>query len=156
MMARNLMVIAAMMAACLPSPGWASQKADRGNGSFFNRPGASADLAAHDIDSCRKLARGAESQIETSSVIVGGLAAIIAGGLADGNQKRINIENCMLVRGWSLYAMTREEGRVWKAMTEAERNRELAVLVGADKPARGSLLRTWANDYAEPVLWQKD
>lgn len=155
-MAKNLIMLAALLAACAPAPGWASPKVDRGNGSFFNKPGATAELAAGEIESCRKLARGAESQINSVDILAGGLAAIFGGALADGHQKRINTENCMLIRGWRLYAMTREEGRAWKAMPEAERNVQLAVLVGAETPARGSLLRIWHNDYAEPALWQKD
>jgi hypothetical protein len=29
-------------------------------------------------------------------------------------------------------------------------------MTGAETPERGSLLRVWRNDYAEPVLWQKN
>ncbi|WP_110299790.1 hypothetical protein [Blastomonas natatoria] len=140
----------------MPNPGWAASKIDRGHGSFFNKPGATAEIATREIESCRKLASGAESQINTIDVLAGGIAAVLGGALADGDQKRINTENCMLIRGWNLYAMTREEGRAWKALPEAERNAQLALLVGAEKPARGSLLRTWHNDYAEPALWQKN
>jgi hypothetical protein len=155
-MARNLVILASFFLACSPSLGWAAPKVDRGNGSFFNKPGATAELATREIESCRKLARGAESQINTIDVLAGGLAAVFGGALADGDQKRINTENCMLIRGWNLYAMTREEGRAWKALPETERSAQLAVLVGAEKPTRGSLLRTWHNDYAEPALWQKN
>lgn len=58
----------------------------------------------------------------------------------------------MLIRGWRLYAMTREEGAVWKALPPARREAELATLAAASVPARGRLLREWRNDYAEPVL----
>jgi hypothetical protein len=81
---------------------------------------------------------------------------VIGGAFAGGRLKRINIENCMLTRGWRLYAMTREEGAVWKALTVAQRDAELVGLVGSAVPARGTLLRQWRNDYAEPVLWQKN
>lgn len=131
-------------------------KVDRGNGSFFNRPGATARQAATDTAQCRAIAQGADSQINATDVIVGGLGAILGGALAGGRQKRINIENCMLIRGWRLFAMTREEGQAWKALPQATRDAELITLAGADTPARGSLLRAWHNDYAEPVLWQKD
>ncbi len=155
-MANKLLIFASLLVVCVPTSGWASPKVDRGNGFFFNKPGATAELATRETESCRKLASGAESQINTIDVLAGGLAAVFGGALADGDQKRINTENCMLIRGWNLYAMTREEGRAWKALPQAERNAELAILVGAEKPARGSLLRTWHNDYAEPALWQKN
>lgn len=144
-------------AALLASPGVApaQAKVDRGNGSFFNRPGATAAQAATETSQCRAIAEGADSQINGIDVLAGGLGGIIGGAFAGSRLKRVNIENCMLVRGWRLYAMTREQGAAWKALPDATRERELAVLVGADTPARGTLLREWRNDYAEPVLWEK-
>lgn len=136
--------------------GTAEPKVDRGNGSFFNKPGASGEQAAADTARCRAIAEGADSQINAVNVLVGGLGSIIGGAFAGSRLKRVNIENCMLIRGWRLYAMTREDGAAWKAMPDAARNRELAMLVGAQVPARGTLLREWRNDYAEPVLWQKN
>lgn len=129
---------------------------DRGNGSFFNKVGATAEQAASDTARCRAIAESAESQINGVAVITGGLGAIIGGAFAGKRLKRVNVENCMLVRGWRLYAMTRDEGAAWKALSEAARDTELATLVGAVSPARGTLLREWHNDYAEPALWQKD
>lgn len=111
---------------------------------------------AVDTAQCRAIAEGADSQINAVNVLAGGLGSIIGGAFAGGRLKRINIENCMLIRGWRLYAMTREDGASWKAMSDAARNSELATLVNAQVPARGTLLREWRNDYAEPVLWQKN
>lgn len=102
------------------------------------------------------IAEGADSQITGVNVAAGGLGAIIGGAFAGKRLRRVNIENCMLIRGWRLYAMTREEGASWKALSESERDKELATLVGAEAPARGTLLREWRNDYAEPALWQKN
>lgn len=130
-------------------------KVDRGNGSFFNKPGATAEQAATDSGQCRAIAEGADSQINTVNVLAGGLGGVLDGAFAGGRLKRVNIENCMLIRGWRLYAMTREEGAAWKALPAATRDRELAALVGEQTPRRGMLLREWRNDYAEPVLWQK-
>lgn len=147
---------AAAVAAMLSGAAHAQGKVDRGNGSFFNRPGASAEQVATDTAQCRAIAEGADSQINGVEVLAGGLGSIIGGAFAGNRLKRVNIENCMLVRGWRLYAMTREEGTAWKALPEATRERELAVLVGAATPTRGTLLREWHNDYAEPVLWEKN
>ena len=144
------------LAALLPGSAQAQTKVDRGNGSFFNKVGATAEQVASDIGRCKAIAEGADSQINAVNVVAGGLGGVLGGVFAGNRLKRVNIENCMLVRGWRLYAMTREEGAAWKALPEAERNRQLDTLVGAPTPARGTLLREWHNDYAEPVLWQKD
>lgn len=153
---RNLMIVSVVALATWPAVAAAQTKVDRGNGSFFNKPGATAEQAAADTAQCRATAEGADSQINAVNVLAGGLGGIIGGAFAGGRLRRVNIENCMLIRGWRLYAMTREQGAAWKAMPDAARDRELATLVGAPTPARGTLLREWRNDYAEPVLWQKN
>lgn len=151
-------MVAAVMACMMMAPTSvaAEPKVDRGNGSFFNKPTATAEQAAAETAQCRAIAEGADSQINAVNVLAGGLGSIIGGAFAGSRLKRVNIENCMLIRGWRLYAMTREEGEAWKAMPDVARDRELATLVGAQTPARGVLLREWRNDYAEPVLWQKN
>lgn len=154
-MRRTLAAIVIATLGTMPA-GAAEPKVDRGNGSFFNKPGATAEQAAADTAQCRAVAEGADSQINAVNVLAGGLGSVIGGAFAGGRLKRVNIENCMLIRGWRLYAMTREEGSAWKAMPDAARDAELATLVGTQAPARGTLLREWHNDYAEPVLWQKN
>jgi hypothetical protein len=132
------------------------EKIDRDNGKFFNKPGATIDAMATDLAQCRAIADGAESQINAVNVLAGGLGGILGGMSAGGRLKRINQENCMLIRGWRLFALTDAEGKTWKALGEAGQQAELAKLVAAGTPARGLLLREWRNDYAEPVLWKKD
>lgn len=153
---RGILVSGLIILTMFSSVAGAQTNVDRGNGSFFNRPGASAELVARDTSQCRATAEGADSQITATSVAAGGLGGIIGGAFAGKRLKRVNIENCMLIRGWRLYAMTREEGASWKALTDSERDKQLATLIGAEAPARGTLLREWHNDYAEPDLWQKN
>lgn len=145
-----MMTIAAPAAASEPAA-----KVDRGNGMFFNRPGATLDQALVDTGACRAIAEGADSQITAIGVLAGGLGGVLGGALAGGRLKRVNVENCMLIRGWRLFAMTREEGAAWKALPDAARSALLATMTGAESPARGTMLRSWRNDYAEPVLWLK-
>lgn len=145
----------AALLAMLPSPAAAEGKIDRGHGSFFNRPGATAVELAADTAACRAIADGTDSQVNASEVLAGGVLLVFSGLLATGGQKRINIENCLLIRGWRLYAMTRTDGAAWNKLPDATRERELATLVGAETPARGQMLRAWRNDYAEPVFWPK-
>lgn len=150
------MFLFAALLVLLPATAQARDGLDRGHGSFFNRVGASAEMAAADTAHCRAIASGAQSQINATDVLIGGLGGIIGGAFAGSRLQRVNIENCMLVRGWRLFAMTRPEGSAWKAMTAQQRERELETLVGAATPTRGALLREWRNDYAEPVMWSKD
>ncbi|QHL91444.1 hypothetical protein GVO57_12285 [Sphingomonas changnyeongensis] len=143
------------MLTLIPATALAEARVDRGHGFFFNKPGATAEQAAADTAQCRAIASGADSQINAVDVLAGGLAGVLGGAFAGERLQRVNLENCMVIRGWRLYAMTAEEGRTWKALPDAARERELAVLVGAQQPARGQMLREWRNDYAEPVLWRK-
>lgn len=143
----------AMLAA---APAQAEDRIDRGNGLYFNRPGATLEAMATDTQRCKAIAEGADSQVTGIAVVTAGIGGVIGGLISGGRLKRVNIENCMLVRGWRLFAMTRADGTAWKALTDDQRTQALTTLVGADTPTRGSLLRVWHNDYAEPVLWQKD
>lgn len=131
-------------------------KVDRDNGKFFNKPGATLEALATDTAQCRAIADGADSQINGINVLAGGIGGILGGVSAGGRLKRVNAENCMLIRGWRLFAMTKAQGEQWKALGEARQQAELMTLAVAATPARGTLLREWRNDYAEPVLWKKD
>ena len=138
------------------TPAFGADKVDRDHGKFFNKPGATIEQLATDTGQCRAIADGAESQINGINVLTGGIGAIIGGASAGGRLKRVNQENCMVIRGWRLFAMTKAEGESWKALGDAKQQAELPTLIAADLPARGTLLRAWRNDYAEPVLWKKD
>jgi hypothetical protein len=151
-----MVAIAALALAAPAAAQQPSDKLDRGHGMFFNRPGGTLDAALADTATCRAIAEGAQSQITGIGVLTGGLGGVLGGAIAGGRLKRVNVENCMLIRGWRLFAMTREEGAAWKALGEPQRQSLLAAMTGAETPERGSLLRVWRNDYAEPVLWQKN
>ena len=147
--------IAAGALALMAAPAAAGDLAERGNGMFFNRPGATLDQMLAASAECLKVAEGAESQINGVNVLMGGIGAIIGGAIAGGRLKRTNVENCMLTGGWRLYAMTDAQSAGWKQLGEAGQRAALATLVGAETPAQGTLLRVWRNDYAEPILFQK-
>ncbi len=144
-----------MIAAASLAAAASGAEVERGNGFFFNRAGATLDTMLAAVADCRAKAEGADSQINGIPVLTAGLAAVIGGAIANGKLKRINVENCMLIRGWRLFAFGDADGQRWKAIPEAAQKAELATLVGAETPARGTLLRVWHNDYAEPVLWEK-
>jgi hypothetical protein len=153
---RRRLLAAVLAMAMIPVSATAQSKVDRGNGSFFNKPGATSEQLVPDTTQCTATAEGADSQISAINVVAAGLGGIIGGAFAGKRLKRVNVENCMLIRGWRLYAMTREEGAAWKALRDDERDRQLTTLISDTSPTRGTLLREWRNDYAEPVLWQKN
>lgn len=133
----------------------AADRIDRGHGFFFNRPGASGEAMLSDLESCRQIASGAQSQINGVNVLFGGLGAVIGGAFAGKRLQRVNVENCMLVRGWRLFAMTDAEGDAFNRQPIAAQRAALDGLAGSETPATGTLLRQWHNDYAEPVFFEK-
>jgi hypothetical protein len=140
---------------CCSGVAMAADKVDRGHGFFFNRPGATGAAMLADLESCRQIASGAQSQINGVNVLFGGLGAVIGGAFAGKRLQRINVENCMLVRGWRLFAMTDAEGDAFNRQPIAAQRTALDGLAGSETPAIGTLLRHWHNDYAEPAFFEK-
>lgn len=139
----------------ISNPAVADEKIDRGHGFYFNRPGATTGAMLSDQEQCRAIATGAQSQINAASVVFGGLGAVLGGAFAGKRLQRVNVENCMLVRGWRLVAMTRAEGSAFEALSPAAQRTEIETLAGQETPTRGRVLRIWHNDYAEPQFFEK-
>ena len=150
-MIRNVLIATVLVA----TPAVAEEKIDRGHGFYFNRPGAPGGAMLSDQAQCRAIATGAQSQINAVSVVFGGLGAVLGGAFAGKRLQRINVENCMLVRGWRLVAMTRAEGSAFEALAPAAQQTEIEALAGQETPTRGRVLRVWHNDYAEPQFFEK-
>ncbi len=120
---------------------------------YFNRPGADmARLDAAVVD-CRKRA-GAMHQPDTmQGVAAPGLAGLVAvlivkgvsQAMADHTGRVVNIENCMVVKGWRVVALDAAEGPTVAALDQGPRADWLKQWVGAAEP-RGSVVRTFGND----------
>ena len=131
-------------------------------GHYYNRPSATEAQAAADIEDCTAIARGTRRPgtvavgVGAAGLAAGTFASAFFNSLAQGAKVRDNIQNCMVIRGWRLFAMTKADGVIWSKRDEADRRAQLVSLVSADQPSLGSLYREWQNDYAEPRLWPKD
>ncbi|MDO7836589.1 hypothetical protein Q4610_16200 [Sphingobium sp. HBC34] len=115
------------------------------NGSrFYNKPGATrADYDAAWQD-CRLIARGSRTPSGTvpyyynpavisplAAGVGAGLGGLIAGAIIEGEQRRANRRNCLLIRGWRQVELPAQEAARVAALGEADRNSYFNGIVGA-------------------------
>lgn len=156
--------MAAVMAA--PAPALAQQEMTRPQPGYvyYNKPGA--DLAAHqaDMTACLTQASRMLQPVDTrlaSAVGVfatGLIPAMIAGAIAGATHGMdissgliTNVENCMVVRGWRVIGLEREEGKALSKLEPAALVERMTPWIGAER-AHGAVLRTWNNDLIRPNI----
>lgn len=113
---------------------------------FYNRPGATRAQYDADWQTCRLIARGSRTPsgmvpvyynpavISPLAAGVGGaLGGLIAGAIAEGQQRRANRRNCLLIRGWRLVEVPSNEAARVRAMTDAQRSDYFNTIVGAER-----------------------
>ncbi|HEX7783265.1 MAG TPA: hypothetical protein VF509_10705 [Sphingobium sp.] len=115
------------------------------NGSrFYNKPGATRaeyDAAWQD---CRLIARGSRTPSgmvpyyynpavvsPLAAGIGAGLGGLLAGAIIEGEQRRANRRNCLLIRGWRQVELPAQETTRVTALSEADRNAYFNDIVGA-------------------------
>ena len=121
---------------------------------------AGADMTAHnkDLVACaiatRGLVNGSDAMTGITASSGGGLFPALIGGIIDGNENRqgaaANTENCMAIKGWSVFGLTEEEGRYIEALDNdpAKLRETLSILIESDAP-KGRILRgPFANELA--------
>ena len=69
-----------------------------------------------------------------------GLGGLLAGAIAEGQQRRTNRRNCLLIRGWRLVEVSRAQATRVGAMTDAERSAYFDTVVGASYVGGGSVI----------------
>lgn len=125
---------------------------------YFSRPGA--DLATHnaELTNCMLTwmgASGVDASRSSAHPIVPGL---IDGWVADAindemvagferARRAVNIEHCMVVRGWRVIQLSNAEGARLAALTQEQLQAELTPWIGALDPP-GTLVRVWRNEAA--------
>ena len=62
----------------------------------------------------------------------GALGGLIAGAIAQGQQRRANRRNCLLIRGWRLVEVPAAEATRVRAMTDEQRSAYFNTIVGAE------------------------
>lgn len=104
---------------------------------FYNRPGATrADLDTALVQ-CRAITTGLHG-----SNVEGRALTPPQGVLSrDLQTPTMTIEDCMVSRGWRLYALSPRESAAQAALSPAARNREAARLLTAKRPKYGCLVR---------------
>ena len=113
---------------------------------YFNRPGADIPTMHAALWACLRTisGRGAVPGYDPVGGMVGGL-------IAAGNQysmESVNLENCMVVRGWRVVRLADAEGARLAGLAQAPLAEALTSWVGADPP-HGVIVRRWDNDAAK-------
>ncbi|WP_235512513.1 hypothetical protein [Sphingomonas sp. Leaf17] len=111
---------------------------------FYNRPGATRAQYDADWQACRLIARGSRTpsgsipffynpavMSPVAAGIGGGLGGLLADVIAEGKQRRINRQTCLLIRGWRMVEVPTAAAIRVEAMTDAERSRYFDTVVGA-------------------------
>jgi len=112
---------------------------------FYNRPGATRAQYDADWQECRLIARGSRTPSGTipyyynpavisplAAGVGGALGGLIAGAIAQGQQRRANRRNCLLIRGWRLVEVPAAEATRVRAMTDEQRSAYFNTIVGAE------------------------
>jgi hypothetical protein len=142
----SLMLFAAASAAVAAAPadeapGQVNLTKSIGGYVYFNRPGA--DIGTHDtevVDCIRQAARTVQPDVNGGGI----LGAILHSAMEDRGEA-VNVENCMVVRGWRVVRISDEEGDRLAKLTPAEKSSELSAWVGEATP-HGEIMRVWNND----------
>jgi hypothetical protein len=131
---------------------------------FYNRPGATRAQYDAAWQECRLIARGSRTPTGTYTYVynpnvisplaagVGaGLGAAIGQAIVEGQQRRANRRNCLLVRGWRLVEQDPKERASLAAMSDADRDAYFNTIIGAGT-LPGRKVVGWDNDFAAPRL----
>lgn len=111
---------------------------------FYNKPGATRAQYDADWQQCRLIARG--SRTPTGSVpyfynpavvsplaagIGAGIGGAIAAAIIEGQQRRANRRNCLLIKGWRLVEAAPADRARIAGMSDADKAAHLDAIVGA-------------------------
>ena len=120
-----------------------------GPNTYFNRPGA--DMATHDreLDACLALARRAhQPDMAFSANFIANAFLSEEATAKSAVALAANTENCMVVRGWRVVAISQDEADAIAKLDRADQAQRLSEWVGSASP-HGSIVRRWANDVAD-------
>jgi len=131
---------------------------------FYNKPGATRAEYDAAWQECRLIARGSRTPsgavaytynpavISPVAAAAGaGIGALIGQAIVEGQLRRANRRECLLVRGWRLVEVDNATQAKIAAMSDAERDGYFNQIVGATDLA-GFKVTTWTNSFAQPLL----
>jgi hypothetical protein len=127
-----LLAVPLLVAAQAPAPS-----------TFYNRPGATQALLAADLRRCRMITTGPNGgAVQEGRALTPPIPAPGAAAPIEARPPVPTIEDCMIVRGWRLYALDADARAALEALGPEKRATALADLTGAKCPERGALLRS--------------
>jgi hypothetical protein len=145
--------LAAALAA-VATPVCATDLAKSSDGyTYFNKPGAVAAVHDADVRDC-KVKAGRLHQPDTSPpVYAPGLAGAIGAAIGraivmamnDAKARPVNVENCMVVKGWRVVALDPVAGEAADKLDTAAKVARMTPLIGAAEP-EGTVVRVFTND----------
>jgi hypothetical protein len=113
---------------------------------FYNKPGATRAQYDADWQECRLIARGSRTPSGTvpyyynpavvsplAAGVGGALGGLIAGAIAEGQQRRANRRSCLLIKGWRLVELAAADAARVTAMTDDQRSAYFDTVVGASE-----------------------
>lgn len=125
---------------------------------YFNRPGATLSRHNSELANCM-LVWATASSVDTSRTTQHPLVpGIIDGAIADAvndqmvrgferARRAVNVEHCMIARGWRLMALEEREGARLAALDDPQLAEQLLTAIGSETPP-GSEIRRWRNEGA--------
>lgn len=139
--------LVAGMALCSSQPAMAQQR-ERTNLSrptegytYFNRPGATIQQHHADVQTCAALVAG-----PLNHGITGQPLPTPTVRARDDSRFQVNVENCMVVKGWRVVSLPEGIGRALFRMEPDALSTQLATVVGVDSPETGRIVRTFGNE----------
>lgn len=124
---------------------------------YFNRPGA--NMAKHDAElrNCLETWQGGFQFRKPTQPIIGGQGVVgdaismaVGGAMMKGWEKArfdVNVEHCMVARGWRVVRVLPEEGKTLAALDHEVLAATLSPWVGAITP-HGEIVRAFTNEAA--------
>ncbi|MCW2395630.1 hypothetical protein M2344_002107 [Sphingobium sp. B8D3C] len=132
---------------------------------FYNKPGATRADYDRDWQECRLIARGSRTPAGTvpyyynpavisplAAGIGGGLGGLIGGMIVQGEQRRANRRQCLLIRGWRLVEAPKSRQESLLAMGDAQRDAYFDGIVGAQTVEGEVTTRTSFTQVEDPAL----
>lgn len=133
---------------------------------YFHKPGATIESHDAEVTECRAHAKRFWQPFPSNlqapygtDPLSGTLGTTIAGAIIQGVEsakaRPINIENCMVARGWAVVRLPRAEDAELETLDKPSRRARLKALVEAEAP-HGEIARVFRNDvlYGATVFAQ--
>lgn len=152
-------LVATVLAVGATSPAASQERRERANltrptagHTYYSRAGAT--LASHN-DAVRACAARASATPQAQNApLTGGLVGVGLATAQDNARFQANVENCMVVQGWSVVRLPENVGEQLFRMKRDELTEVLSIVVGRATPELGDIVRVFDNEAARgDTIW---